>query len=328
MGNRPLVATAILVSVVLLASCASATQPPQPRHPTAASSSHRTADDVAGLARHVPCPPRAKAAGATREQLRTFPAVALVTCAWATRTYPHGGEWSVVIRKASDRDVASLVAAFDRPDERVHGACLGVLISGPPIMLVDATGKYVLARYPHDRCGNPQAAVLDAVRQHSWQPISVHRDKLIRSARSIATGCGDEAKDMLYYEPGSALSPGEPVLNRHPKLTLKACIYHRSSGSPDVGQFVRVLTFDADQSTRLRNALSGAGPPGACVTQPRFALIATPIYDKVGDADVAWVELGGCWRVYFDEWPAHDGQWRSLVGTADPAVIAEMLRAK
>jgi hypothetical protein len=310
----------------LVAGCASSTGGGTGVAATPTSPPPR-ATDLAHLVRGVPCAPK-KPEPVTRAQLRAFPAVAAVTCGWGTRTYPHAGEWSVMIRKASDSGIAALVAAFDQPNEPPSTTgCLDVLIGGPPLVLVDAHGGYVLAHYPQDGCSQPLGEAIDAMRHHAWRTISVHRDKLIRSARSLATGCADDIKDMLYYEPGTTLSSGQAVLNRHPQLPLKACIY-AAAPSLEVGHFVRKVDFDAAASAALRDALSNPGPARSCVPQRRFALVRTPIYDKAGDADTAWVELGGCWRVYFDEWPVHDRNWRSLVGTADPAAVARLLRRK
>lgn len=300
-------------------------------HPAAAPNSrpsHRPAPspNLINLTRRAPCPP-AKLPTATRAQLRGFAAVAALTCDFATRRYPHSGEWEVVIRKATHTDLGALVAALDRPDEeRTTGACSLVLVSAPPLVLVDAIGRLLVPRYPRDGCRQPQSAAIAAVRHHEWQSLSVRQVKQLVTQRELTTHCGDRAKDMLYYEEqGTNLSPGEPVLNRHPDLPLHACIYRRSPAAPEEGTFVRNVRLDLAQSNKLREALSGPGPTGACAPQPRFATVATPTYDKSGDADWIIVELGGCWRVYFDEWPAHDGQWRTLVGTADADAVRELL---
>lgn len=315
--------TAVAVGLYHAASAGN----PAPAAHSAAPGPQRHPVDLAALTRRAPCPPPAKAERAGRTQLREFGAVAAVTCAWDERTYPHAGRWTVLVRKASGSDIAALVAAFDQPDQPpTNGACSLVLVVGAPLVLVDAKGNYLVPRYPLDACGQAQEGTVQVVRDHPWQTISLRKLKQQRTARELAAHCGARAKDMLYdAQSGQNLSPGEPVLNRHPDLNLHACIYRASPASLDAGSFVRGITLTDDQSASMRDALNGAGPTATCQPQRRFAYIATPTYDSAGDADWVIVELGGCWRVYFDEWPSHDGQWRTLVGTANPDVIGSLL---
>jgi hypothetical protein len=74
-----------------------------------------------------------------------------------------------------------------------------------------------------------------------------------------------------------------------------------------VGTFVTNLKFTAQESDRLRAALSQPGTSAECAPQQRFALV----FDGRHQVDV---ELGGCARVLRD-----DG-----VGTADGAVLADL----
>jgi hypothetical protein len=255
---------------------------------------------------------------ATRAQLAAFPAVAAVTCSYAERTYPGQGEWSVRITRASATRIAKLKAAFLRPDARSRGTvvCFGVLITGAPVLFVDAAGRYIEAAYPIERtCGQPLPATLRAVGRQPWHPVASTRVHQDRTPAEVATGCADRIKDVvgLDVQFGVSASPGGPVFTYHPQALLTACIYFRSPRDPEVGDFVRGVRLDGRQSDELRASLTGPGPTGrSCAAQDAFASISTR------GGDTVYLELGGCWRLHRDD--AH-----AALGTADAAVVRRLL---
>lgn len=272
--------------------------------------------DLATLTRRAPCPPPAKAKLATRAQLRTYPAVAALYCTEADRTYPHDGEWAVEIRKASRTGIGVLVHALDQPDGKpTGGACLDYLILAPPLVFVDAHGNYLVPRYPRDRCGQPEAAAVAAVRDHHWRVISVRKVKQQATAAEVAANCGADSKNMLYLDSQFGADPdsGRPVFASRPDAVLRVCVYRVRPAEPDVGTFLRAVRLSARESARLRAALSGAGTARSCPPQPEFADVLD------GSGDYVMVELGGCWRVDRGD-RAHE-----TLGTADATVVGRLL---
>lgn len=271
------------------------------------------------LVERTPCPPPKHSPVATRAELAAFPAVAAVTCRYDERTYPHDGQWSVLIKKASATSVEELKRAFERPDVPAPGhdvACTDVLIRGAPVLFVNAAGDYVVPRYPIDHtCEHPLPATLHAVDRQPWKAISTTRLQQERTPAELAAGCADRIKNVVALDVrfGTDSSAGGPVFAFHPHVSLTACIYRVSAHDTEVGNFVRGLHLYGRQSAELRQALTGPGPAGqTCPAQDTFAAISTR------GGDTVYLELGGCWRLERDE--AH-----VTLGTADPAIVSRLL---
>jgi hypothetical protein len=313
-----------VTAVVTLAVVIALNQPDSPGK-TAAPAASRAPGQVEGtsalrqLVSRTPCPPPKHTPLATRAELAGFPAVAAVTCSYAERTYPHDGQWSVLIKKASATGVEQLKDAFERPDvaaPRKGVACASVLIVGAPVLFVNAAGDYLVPRYPIDHtCEHPLPFTMQAVDHQPWKAISTTRLQQDRTPAELAAGCADRIKNVVGLDVrfGIDPSPGGPVFTYHPHASLTACIYHVSAHDAEVGDFVRGVHLTAAESAQLRQALTGPGPTSqTCPTQDTFAAISTR------GGDTVYLELGGCWRLERDE--AH-----VTVGTANPATVSRLL---
>lgn len=268
-----------------------------------------TAGELSQLTRRAPCPPAANAGRATRAQLRAFHAVAAVRCVEREQTYPDG-EWTVIVREASQSRINALAAGLDKPDApRTSGPCAAVLIGTPPLVLVDVVGQYLVPTFPRDACGQPEASLADLP---VWQIMSTQRLRQQRTAAQIANHCQPAWKNEVYLDgqAGAQASPGGPVFTDPAASVLYVCLYQAPAADLSVGAYVRGLTLSADGARQLRAALSGADAGGSCAPQRQFAVIGT--------ASGPWVnvELGGCWRVQRPD---------NAIGTAQPQLVRALL---
>lgn len=267
------------------------------------------AGELGQLTRRAPCPPAENTARATRNQLRAFHAVAAVRCVEREQTYPDG-EWTVIVREASQSGVDALVAGLDKPDApRTSGPCAAVLVGTPQLVLVDVAGQYLAPTFPRDACGQTEASLADLP---AWQIMSTQRLRQQRTAAQIANHCQPAWKNEVYLDDqaGARASPGGPVFTDPTSSVLYGCIYQAPAADLSVGAYVRGLTLTGDGARQLRDALTGAGAGGSCAPQRQFAVIST--------ASGPWVnvELGGCWRV---QRPDH------AIGIAQPRAVRTLL---
>lgn len=266
----------------------------------------------------TPCPAPRGTPAATRSELAAFPAVAAVTCTWSQRTYAGDGQWNILIKKASAEQIWQLKAAFDMPDlPNSHTGCLDVAIFAPPLLFVDAHGRYLQPRYPIDHtCDQPVMTTIDAVRSHNWPTVvDITRLAQVRTQAEVAFGCAAGLKKLIDLEPGRDSAHGGPVFTAHPGARLTVCIFHRSH-DPYSGDFVRGMRLSTAKSVQLANALTGAATTSStCTSQRTFAVI----YAARGDS--VFLELGGCWRMLRDDRPA-------TMGTATGSTVTQLLGLK
>lgn len=290
--------------------------------------------DLKSVTANVPCS-SASTSPVTREALRAFPAVAAMYCTQERRVYPGDGEWQVEVRYGSISDISAFKAVFEEPDRPLippsaipsgeSFACATSSIYLAPVTFVDAGGDSILAPIPKDsQCGKPLPEVIAAEQHQPWTELTVTKleqtkpqSEVANDNAAAAAGCASQWKNeiAMYTSLGATpyTSPGGPVLTYQPDAPLHVCIYRtQPGGDPIAGMFVRGLSLDASDSSRLRGALTGPGPNGTCPTQDTFAVIRTPNGGYVN------VELGGCWRV------KRDGA-RLTVGSADSVVVRSML---
>ena len=91
-----------------------------------------------------------------------FVPVAAVICDQPIRTLADGREETSARERRAD-DVAALVAGLRLPDvPRTDDPCFANHISEPPVVLLDAQGRWVSPGSPRDACGQPRAEVLRA----------------------------------------------------------------------------------------------------------------------------------------------------------------------
>jgi hypothetical protein len=268
---------------------------------------------LATVTRRVPCPPPVQAQRATRRQLRSFVAVAVLACTEEERRY-RDGEWTVLIRRATADGLAAFVQSLDRPDAPLtRGACDAVLISQPALALVDRAGRYLYPREPLTSCGQPNRALERLL--GGWRPVGSRKVRLQRTTAQIRGHCEQQWKNELALDlqDGVTPGPGGPVLADRPARVLYACVYRAAATDDTVGTFERSVILRGRPAARVLDALAGAAPHDAarCSPPQRFAVISTDAGSSVN------VELGGCWLVQ-----RNDGD---AVGQAAGSTLARLL---
>ena len=294
-----------LLALVATAGCAGTAVVATPAsHPPPATS--------ADLTRGVPCfDGHRRLVGP--KAVRSFHAVAAVSCVDGQRVYPGLGRWSVRVRRVAVGGVAGLQRYYERPSKRdlpKGHVCLDVgrFILTP--VLVDARGRSLAPRTPVDACGTP----LGKLPEVRWHVVSVRKLSLQVSAAALASHCAMGVKDL----PAGAIGPLEPssggALFAHTPKTVDVCIFRTDDF--EVGTFVRGFALDPAKTRRLVRALTGAAPSGACPNQPLFAVVAAR-NDPTGEG--VWVELGGCFRV-----AGFRGGY-TVGGSSNPSVVRSIL---
>lgn len=308
-----------MVALLALAGCGAHESPRPPAAQPKSAAAHSAKPDpisLSKLTQSAPCIPPKHVVRSDRRHIVAFHPVAAILCRYGDRRFPHEGEWDVLIRRGTRTDVDGLVAALDRPDERIpkNVICASVLISTPPVVLVDAAGQILFPRFPLDQCSQPQLRARNVLEHLPWKQLSVRRVKQQFTQAELSSHCFPSWKNELYFDAKFAIgrSAGGPVFTHQPKARLHACIYRTPPGSLEAGRFVRGQALDAARSARLRTALAGSGPEGSCPPQRDFAVIATSAGATVN------VELGGCWRVQRGD--------NSGIGGADAAVVRALLK--
>jgi hypothetical protein len=260
------------------------------------------------VTKNVPCSNNRRQPGSPKVVHR-FRAVAAVSCVYPFRTYPHGGEWEVRVRRVAVGSVTRLQRYFEQPS----GGHLpkGEICAAPYVVtlvpvFVDAQGHWLLPLTPRGACGEPLAGGPPQVR---WHVVSVHKIKLIVTAKALAANCPMKVGNTVAWAGPQEATSGGPLFDRTPKK-VRVCIFRTSPNNVAVGYFVRGFRLDAARTRRLLGALTGPGPKPGCPKQRDFAEVGNGPQSGVG------VELGGCYRV---ERPDRTS------GTANPAVVRAIL---
>jgi hypothetical protein len=206
---------------------------------------------------------------------------------------PGRGRWWFRVEERADTDAAALLAALRRPDERgsTGMVCLDVAIGVPYFALVDGSGTQLRPRVPRDRCGQPQAQALAALRALPFREAGATRMHQEQSQESIDTGCGQMWTDALA---GDTLAHTRPAASRRmwPKTpaAIRICIWGAAtSGLP------RLESAGTVAGPRLASLLARLDrlPAGGCSpAHRRFAVLE---YLRKGwYEDPVYAELDGC----------------------------------
>ena len=261
------------------------------------------------LTKNVPCPGNSPHPVGPKS-VRRFHAAAAVSCVDTFGTYPHSGQWEVLVRRVAVGSVAGLQRYFERPS-RHHvpkgEICPDVLIATLVPVLVDARGNWLLPTTPRDGCGQPLAGGPPNVH---WHVVSVRKVRLLVTAKALAADCPIKMGNTVAWAgPPHDAHAGTPLFDRTPQK-VRVCVFRTPAGNFATGHFVRGFRLDAARTRRLLGALGGPGPRRGCPKQRNFAVVGG------GPRLGAVVELGGCYRVERPDRTA---------GTANPSVIREML---
>ena len=254
---------------------------------------------AAPAAAAVHCPTSAKTPAMPLEPEPTQPVPAGFATAWVLRctdqlrSVPGQGLWWLRVEERADTDAPALMAALRRPDGLVlpHMVCLDVAVLVPYFALVDASGTALRPRVPRDRCAQPQATTLAALRALPFHETGATRLHQEQSQESIDTGCGQPYGDAFL---GDTLAHTRPAAARRmwrkTPDAVRICLWRpATSGLP---QLESAGTVTGRTLAALLTRLDGL-PAGTCT--PRHQHFAVLEYVRHGwYDDPVDAELDGC----------------------------------
>lgn len=236
--------------------------------------------------------------------------VSATRCIFLPTVVPGDGEWLIRSDQRVDSSLAALAAALRLPSQATPANVACSLIGYIPIVITvtDTKGRQIRPLLPHEVCGGPLPAAVNAIAALPWQTVATHEVRQTRSQFSVDTGCSDEYKPVVALQ-GSV---GSGTRQRLPFATditsLQVCRYaldpdpnnaiqlgaNGSRGVAHGGRLVGVSTMDAADA-RVFLAAVAAAPTARPCTQPEapFANVGTPGVNPA----LLTVELGGCDRV-------------------------------
>jgi len=324
---------ALLASAAVLAGCGSSTATTGPPPTRATSVGHCPKTVLKRALRRIPA---------------SFHPVLAIECSEDEVAVRGKGQWLAEDVRRATHGLDRLVRALRRPDQPVPRkiACAAVGIEVPEFVLVGA-GVVIRPKVPTDECGEPQTAVLSALRSLPWK--LAHRVLLrqVESPAESASGCPPAYEDLFDLDAANFVpaktappSPGE-------QGPLTVCAYRDTDAAlnhPDgndvsgadmeIGAFTGWTRQRGRAAASLLIGLSGGRTTPTCeTTHPGFATVSGPGVDLL-------VELGGWDRVLRTEikpapYPAHEASDTSSttatagteveeIGQATPAAVARI----
>jgi hypothetical protein len=118
----------------------------------------------------------------------SFVPVSVERCVNGAQTIPGKGLWTTATLQRSTSDLSGLINALHQPSvgRKPGTVCPAIAVIPPQVVLVNAAGEKVIPRLPVSDCGRTASAVLTALNQLSWQPVSVRLIALVPGATAPA----------------------------------------------------------------------------------------------------------------------------------------------
>jgi hypothetical protein len=239
--------------------------------------------------------------------------VSATRCIFDHSSVPGDGNWLGRIDQRVDSGLDALAAALRLPSQAapINSACNLIGYVPVVITLTDTQGRQIKPLLPHEACGGPLPAAVDAIAALPWQTVATHQVRQTQSQMSIDTGCPDDYKPVIALQAGFGVGPRKPLPFTTDVSSLQVCRYvprsdpeslmplgnNGSAGVAHVGHLTSVSTIDGANARALLAAVAAAPSARPC-NQPDapFANVGTP-----GDNPaMLTVELGGCDRVLID----------------------------
>jgi len=249
-----------------------------------------------------------------------FTAVAAVECPVNATVTDADGLWSVVEEVRYSGDLTRLLAALSEPDDALppNVACAAYAELVPPLWLVDARGRAILAHWPLDECSHTKAGVAGALHDLTVASRKTTKVRLITPRAALDAACETGWKLEPPSSHATTAPPGAPSTAVD---AVRVCRYDVdpaqeidiADGTPiAVGTFSSGGELVGDDVARAL-ALPGEGPLApSCTTEPtRFAVLLPVLGEDTGNP--VWVELDGCRRTWTEE---------STPRTAPPELLA------
>jgi hypothetical protein len=236
--------------------------------------------------------------------------VSATRCIFQTTTVAGDGEWLIRTDQRADSGLEALAAALRLPSQGAPANVNCDLIGYLPIVITvtDTKGRQLKPKVPHEACGGPLTAAVDAIAAVQWQTVATHQVRQTQSQMSIDTGCPDQYKPVIALEAAFGAGSRQPLPFATDVASLQVCRYildpdpaydmplgnNGSGGVAHSGRLASVSTVDIANARAFLAAVAAA-PPALPCTQPEapFANVGTPGENTV----LLTVELGGCSRV-------------------------------
>lgn len=105
----------------------------------------------------------------------SFVPVSAERCVNGVTSVPGKGLWTTATLQRSTSDLSGLVGALRQPPaaRKPGTVCPALAMVPPQVLLVNAAGEKLMPRLPLGDCGLTAPAVLTALGNLSWQPVSV-----------------------------------------------------------------------------------------------------------------------------------------------------------
>jgi hypothetical protein len=240
----------------------------------------------------------------------------VLRCTTKIENLPGRGQWTMQVTSRADTSAQALLTQLQQPsDPPATTYCPDNLVLLPYFVLVGVDDRAIAPTVPHGPCGQPKAAVAQALEALPFRTISVTPMRQLQSQPAIDSGCSSSFKDMLAITPPRNTSGPVRLPWPAPVTTLHVCIYsHISGGAIPVGQFDSGAVLTGTGLTKVLTALTGATPAAPCTTpHSRYAVLTDP------HSGWAIVELDGCRRFVLAN--------GTIEGQLDPAAVRTLLPA-
>jgi hypothetical protein len=248
--------------------------------------------------------PQAPSAPPSPEPLAAdFVPVSASRCTAAVKPVPGDGEWQTRDEQETTGPFAALVRALRSPSEHVggQGSCSAIGMVPIIITLTDARGRTTVPAIPHDACGLPTQAALEAIRALPWKTVKETTVRQVRSQLEIDSGCPGRYKPVIAIQADATsqrTADAGPLFPGTPPPTLQVCRYTldptstvsvTGSGTFASGRLTTATKLTGASVARLAAGLNAAPPATAHCDQPQ-----APFVVLTG----SWVviETGGCNR--------------------------------
>jgi hypothetical protein len=234
--------------------------------------------------------------------------VSVLQCKSDTRAIPDQGQWTVIdtVRSTGPIDafVSALRAAYVRPPEAPpagrNWACSDVLISAPPVTLVDADGTAYSVGIPFwGVCPAPDPDVTKALAAVPTTVVSTDLIRQVESPGAQASGCAQQFAEMAFVvaaQPGLSGSQRPFFAAPDPDKSITACFYTLDNNADRVkpaGNFQSFATITGSQGAVIYDGLMNAPVvTSASCKDPAIEYAVVSPGGSVGQWSV--VELTGC----------------------------------
>lgn len=139
----------------------------------------------------------------------SFVPVSAERCVNGVTSVPGKGPWTTATLQRSTSDLSGLVSALRQPSatRKPGTVCPALAMIPPQVLLVNAAGEKLMPRLPLGDCGLTASAVLTALGDLSWQPVSVRLIAPVPGATGAAPTVSGTAPHAAAPTSGGHVQP-------------------------------------------------------------------------------------------------------------------------